>query len=120
MQPLEQAVLGLEQALSSPAGTGQPRPHLLRQRLEEIRQALHAEHTHTGDLWLSARAGHLHRERNRLLARLQVLSASVSDTADLEPARPVLVRLVQDIEHHRQRVNDLLYDGLAMDVGGSE
>jgi hypothetical protein len=120
MQPLDQAVLGLEQALTGPHGFAPTWPQAVRQRLDGVREALHAEHAHAGDLWLSARAGSLHRERNRLLTRVQVLIATLGDGADPDGTRQSLFRLTQDLEHHRQRVSDLMYDGVAMDVGGSE
>jgi hypothetical protein len=51
---------------------------------------------------------------------VQVLIATLGDGADPDGTRQSLFRLTQDLEHHRQRVSDLMYDGVAMDVGGSE
>ncbi len=39
---------------------------------------------------------------------------------DLDSVRAELVRLVAALEHHRQRVNDLVYDSVALELGGSE
>lgn len=124
MQRLEQAVAGLEEALGSPTAGRPPWDRLVRERLRGIAEALHAERSPAADTWLSARAGHLHRERNHLLARVNVLSNALATTAadrsDVEPLRDSLVRLAHDLAHHQQRVNDLAYDGVAMEVGGSE
>lgn len=119
MTGLEQAILGLEQAVNS------PRRHrswrwLVRQRMAGVRDALTADRSRAGDAWLAAREDHLRRERTQLLGRLTVLGAEVLDAPDVEPVRQEIHRLVQDLEHHRQRVNDLVYDTVAMEIGGSE
>jgi len=49
-----------------------------------------------------------------------VLGTLLCESADLEQVRESLARLVLDVRHHHQRVNDLAYDELALDVGGSE
>jgi DNA polymerase-3 subunit alpha len=59
-------------------------------------------------------------ERNRLIARISVLAGSLSESADIEPVREALLRVAQDVQHHAQRVSDLMYDAVAMEVGGSE
>ena len=121
MQRLEQAVVGLEQALSSPPGMHQTWRKITRQRLKAVRSALTAERTSASEAWLSARAGHLHRERNRLLTRVAALGGILKTEAiDDEPLRQNLRRLAVDLHHHQQRVNDLAYDSVAMEVGGSE
>ena len=120
MQQLALAVDGLEEALSSPPTFQQPWRHIVRERLGEVCEALTAERTAAADSWLSARAGHLHRERNRLLVRLSALRTMVADGSDVEAVRLKLLRVVPDLQHHQQRVNDLVYDAAGMDVGGSE
>lgn len=120
MQQLALAVEGLEAALTSPPTFQQPWRHIVRERLGEVCEALTAERTAAHDSWLSARAGHLQRERNRLLVRLSVLGTMVGEATDLEAVRTSLLRLVPDLHHHQQRLNDLVYDAVAMDVGGSE
>ena len=120
MQRLEQAVVGLEQALSSTPQL-QPWRHIARRRLSAVRKALTAERTSAGEVWLSARAGHLHRERNRLLTRVVALGGLLSTEAVAdEPLRQNLHRLATDLHHHQQRLNDLAYDTVGMEVGGSE
>lgn len=118
MQLLDQAVTGLEQALRLPGH--QQWQAAVRQRLTGIDEALSAEHTATSETWLHARARHLHHERNRLRRRLDLLDSSLGEAANMETLRRELIRLVHDIQHHHQRVNDLAYDALSRDVGGSE
>jgi len=122
MQRLEQAVVGLEQALSSIPQLPDSWCPLVRQRLARVRDALAAESTQATETWLSARAGHLHRERIRLLSRIAALGGLINTNANAldDTVRENLLRLVHDIQHHHQRVNDLAYDSVAMEVGGSE
>ena len=120
MQRLEQAVVGLEQILTSPHRLQQSWRNMVRQRLGAVCEELTAERAVAADTWLSARANSLHRERNRLIARLSVLGTMVVDSTDPELVRQNLLRLVHDIQRHHQRVNDLAYDAVGMDVGGSE
>jgi hypothetical protein len=119
VQRLERALDGLQQALSSPPRLRQPWAHIVSERLQLVADELTAERTAVTDSWLSPRAGHLLRERDRLVARLTVLDSRLEEV-DLEPVRSALQRLVLDVQHHHARVNDLLYDAYAMDVGGSE
>ena len=120
MQRFEHAVEGLEQALQSPPRLQRSWGHIVRQRTVQVADALTAESPVAIDSWLTARSGHLDRERNRLLTRLSVLGSQLGDSTDIEQLRESLRRLVRDVRHHHQRVNDLVYDELALDVGGSE
>lgn len=120
MQRLEQAVVGLDQALASPATPHQSWRNAVQERVSAVQEALTAERATAADTWLDARVTHLRRERDLLLARLSVLGATVSDATDIETVRQSLHRLVVDLHHHQQRVNDLAYDAVAMEVGGSD
>jgi hypothetical protein len=120
MQRFEHAIDSLEQALHSPPRLQQSWGHIVRQRTEQVADALTAESPVAVESWLVARVGHLDRERNRLLTRLSVLGSTLADTTDLDQVRDSLCRLMRDVRHHHQRVNDLAYDALALDVGGSE
>lgn len=98
---------------------------LVRQQLPRLVQALVEEPTDIADHALTPRARRLAAERNRLLLRLGQLAPGLSDAclapgADAEHLRRMLLRLVHDIAHHHQRVNDLVYDAGWRDVGGSE
>ena len=44
----------------------------------------------------------------------------VGDLADVEATRIELKRLVVDINRHLQRLNDITYDEVEMEIGGSE
>jgi hypothetical protein len=113
---LENAIHGLEQALaSSPQQTWRG---LIRQRMASVHEALANERSRAGDAWQAAREGHLHRERKNLVDRMQRLYASEDIAPDAFTAE--VRRLLLDIEHHRQRVNDMVYDSVSMDLGGSE
>jgi hypothetical protein len=112
----DNAIQGLEQALaSSPQQTWRG---LVRQRMASVHEALASDRSKAGDAWQAAREGHLHRERKHLVERMNRLNASEDINPDDFSAE--VRRLILDLEHHRQRVNDLVYDSVSMDLGGSE
>ena len=135
MQRIELAVTGLQQALRPPSpraeipriGSEDDAPawlQLVRQQVPYLAEALAAEHTDLSDA-TAPRSRRLHAERNRLLRQLQSLGPALSagcltERGSLEELRLSLLRLVRDISHHHQKVNDLLYDESWRDVGGSE
>jgi hypothetical protein len=122
MHRLVEAVARLGEAVTvtpTLSSRAQPWRRVVRDRLTDVSSELSAESAVAADTWLDARAGHLHRERNRLLAKVAVLLPMV-DHADVDAVRAAVARLAQDLEHHHQRVSDLAYDGVAMEVGGSE
>ena len=120
MQRFDNAVESLEQALHSPPRFHRSWSYIVRLRAAQVADALTAESPVAVDSWLAARVGHLDRERNRLLTRLTVLAAMLDECPDIESVRESFTRLVLDVRHHHQRLNDLAYDALALDVGGSE
>ena len=106
MTGLEHALLGLRHALDA------PRRHLVwrrlvRNRMAGVREALAREEARDGDAWLAAREAGLQRDRDTLVRHLEVVRRDVS-------------RLRADIEHHHQRLNDLVYDSVSLEIGGSE
>jgi membrane protein required for beta-lactamase induction len=119
MTSLELAILGLQQALETPR-----RHHmwrwLVRNRLAGVRDALAGDSARGGEAWLAARELSLHRDRSALLGRLAVIGPQVLETPDVEVVRSDLQRLVHDLERYRQRVNDLVYDAVSLELGGSE
>ena len=119
MTGLEHATLGLRQALDVPR-----RHHvwrwLVRHRLAGVKEALTLETSRGGDAWLAARKMGLERERASLLNQVAELGSRVLDTFDIEPVRADLHRLVSDLERHRQHLNDLVYDSVSLELGGSE
>jgi hypothetical protein len=119
MTNLEHAILGLEQALETPR-----RHHvwrwLVRNRLAGVKEALSGEASRGGDAWLAARELSLHRDRNAMLRRVAALGPQVLETPDVEVVLADLRRLVHDLERYRQRLNDLVYDAVSLELGGSE
>jgi len=119
MTGLEHAIIGLQQALNAPR-----RHHvwrwLVRHRMASVKEALSHEHSRAGEAWLAAREVTLVRERDGLLRKLAALGPQVLESADVEPVRRQLLRLVGDLERHRQRLNDLAYDTVSLELGGSE
>jgi hypothetical protein len=92
----------------------------VRRHLVPVRDRLLREHPDRREAWLSARATRALRERDELLARLNGLTSQVMVAADLPDLADRLSRLLGDIEHHHQRVHDLAYDDVELEIGGSE
>ena len=67
-----------------------------------------------------ARGGAAIRERNALLDRLTALGPPVLESPEVEQVRVDLKRLLTDIAHHFQRLHDLAYDEVELELGGSE
>lgn len=119
MSGLSYAITGLEQALDA------PRRHqmwrwLVRHRVNTVHDALAQESSRAADAWLASRQSTLTRERDSLLMRLEMLGAQLGGADDAEPVRRELKRLVTELQRHGQRLNDLVYDGVALELGGSE
>ncbi len=93
---------------------------VVRQRMAAVRDHLISEGEHAEDGWLAARGGSVLRERNGLLVRLSALGPRILESADLDNLREELKRLVVDIGHHVQRLHDLAYDEVELELGGSE
>lgn len=119
MTGLEHAIIGLEQALETPR-----RHHmwrwLVRHRMAGVKEALLNEHSRAGDAWLAAREITLARERDNLLKKLASLGPLVLEALDVESVRHHLRRILSDLEHHRQRLNDLVYDTVSLELGGEQ
>ena len=119
MTGLEHAILGLRQALDSPR-----RHHvwrwLVRHRMARVRDALAVEGSRGGDAWLAARERPCTVSATTLLRRLAALGPRVLEAPDVEGVRAELLRLVADLERHRQHLNDLVYDSVTLELGGSE
>ncbi len=124
MRRLALALDGLERAVAAPPRLQQSWRFLVRKRLARVEEALAADHdaerATESEPWLEPRAAQLHREQVRLRSRTSVLAATVHEATDLGAVRESLGRLVADLQHHLQRVNDLTYDAVDLDVGGSD
>lgn len=92
----------------------------VRRQLVPVRDRLLRDHAARDEEWLSARAGRALHERDLLLTRLHRLSAQVLVAPDPEAVAGRLSRLLVDIEHHVQRLHDLAYDDVELEIGGSE
>jgi hypothetical protein len=120
---LPAALQALDQSLDAPRKPGIPLGNwrwVVRQRMGVVRDELLGEKAGSKDGWLAARGGAAFRERNALLSRLSVLSTQVLETPDIEATRMELKRLLVDVNRHMQRLNDIAYDEVEMEIGGSE
>lgn len=119
MSTLDQAIHGLRQASDGPR-----RHHmwrwLVRNRISTVKEALRADRTHGGDAWLAAREMSLQRERAELLHQLTALGRTVLLHDDIEHVHTELSRTLSWLERYQQRANDLVYDAVALELGGSE
>jgi hypothetical protein len=117
------ALQGLRQALDS---LHEPGVSLgswrwsVRQQMAGVRDTLVAEAEYADEGWLVARTGSLLRERTSLLARLSALGPTVLESPDVDTVRRELHRLVVDLGRHAQRLHDLAYDEVELELGGSE
>lgn len=116
---LESAISELQETLSGARSASNWR-WLLRQRLSAVRQALSDEGFEAWDGWLAARTGSADRERRQLLSRISAIGANLLDRLDSDRLAAEVRRLLNDVEHYRQRVHDLVYDSVALEIGGSE
>jgi hypothetical protein len=92
----------------------------LRRQLSAVKEALSDSAATPSDGWLSARAGSTNRERHVLRSRVSAIAAAVLDRLDTDTIAHEVSRLERDLEHHLQRLHDLVYDSVALEIGGSE
>lgn len=90
----------------------------LRQQLFGLREELASDRVRSFDGWLTAKATSTDRTRRQIMARISVVLAK--DFPDVETAHMIGTRMLHDLEHFQQRVSDLTYDSVAMEIGGSE
>ncbi|MFC5175587.1 hypothetical protein [Nocardioides taihuensis] len=122
-RPASSALLDLRLALEQPPAD-QPVPDawrwVVRKHLAGVRDQLAHEGAHPQDAGLAARDGALLRERDALLRRLVALGHPLLSDPEVEPVRTELRRLAADIAHHEQRLHDLVFDDIELELGGSE
>lgn len=116
---LESAISELRQTLGG-SRTATSWRWMMRDQLSAVREALTDERFASWDGWLAARTGSSDRERQQLLARITALGGGLLDRLDTDRAAAEVRRLLNDVEHYRQRVHDLVYDSVSMEIGGSE
>lgn len=117
------ALQALERCLDAPRREGIALGNwrwTVRQRMAAVRDALIGEIGDPDDGWLAARGGTAFRERNALLGRMVELGPMVLESPDVEAIRLELKRLLADIGRHMQRLNDIAYDEVELELGGSE
>jgi hypothetical protein len=119
MAPLETAIRELRQILAADCTAPEWRWNV-RLRLSEVRDALGQPQSRQPEAWLAARAQLSNRDRFQLQARVAVLSAGVLDKLDAASINHQVQRLLADLEHHVQRMHDLVYDSVSLELGGSE
>lgn len=121
--PTLEALRALERALDLPHGQGIMLGNwrwAVRQRLVVVRDRLVAETYGASDGWLCERGNRLFHERSSLVARLRLAVRHALEAPDPETIRRDDKRLIADISRHLQRVNDLAYDDVELELGGSE
>lgn len=119
MAPLETAIRELRQILADDITAPEWRWNV-RRGLSEVKDALAFGQGRPREAWLAARTRLSNRDRSQLQARVVALSAGVLDKLDLEGIVYETRRLLGDLEHHVQRVHDLVYDSVSLELGGSE
>ena len=116
---LESAISDLKQTLGGTRTAANWRL-MTRQQLALVREALSDERFATWDGWLTARSGASDRERMQLLSRITSLGNGLLDRLDTDRVAIEVRRLLNDVEHYRQKMHDLVYDSVSMEIGGSE
>lgn len=125
-QTLDRAIDELARILEGPqraAAEGAEWADAVRRQLAAVRDALQheaADLRQRGDGWLDARDRTADRTRRRLLQRLAALGPRILERPGAETSLRELRRFARDLEHYRQRVHDLAYDAVALELGGSE
>ncbi len=119
MAPLETAISELRQMLGADSSAPDWRWQV-RRSLSETKEALSGPKARQADAWLAPRVRTSNRDRRQLKARVTVLAAGVLDKLDTESITVELRRLVGDLEHYVQRLHDLVYDSVSLELGGSE
>ena len=120
---VQHALAALAQLVDAPETSGTALGNwrwTVRQRLGAVRDGLALESAQAAEGWLIAREVSVLRERAALMTRLAALGPDVLDCADVAQVRMDLRRIIADTGHHRQRLHDLAYDEVELELGGSE
>jgi hypothetical protein len=119
MAPLETAISELRQIVADDPSAPEWRWNVRRQ-LSEVKEALAQPQPRQPEAWLAARAHLSNRDRSQLQGRVMAVSAGVLEKMDAETIVREVRRLVTDLEHLVQRMHDLVYDSVSLELGGSE
>lgn len=117
---LEQAIHDLESAAEDTT-TASANPGAwttaVRERLQRVRAGM-AEPLGSRDGWLVARAQHAERDRCALLDRITATTTRMSEARPSTTVLPEIRRLTRDLTRYGQRVRDLDYDAVELELGG--
>jgi hypothetical protein len=116
---LSSAMLAVERALKTAHRNTMWR-WLVLNRLAALRTALVSYEDAPHDPWLAPRTESLLRERQRLVDDIAGLEESLDAGHDDELIQGRISRLLGDISHHRQRAADIVYDTVALELGGGD
>ena len=119
---LRTALSSLDEALDLPRQRGSQKlwRQSVRRQMDSLRQCLDHESAAESEEWLAARSGAILRERRALLGRMSALGPQVQQAGELDVVRAEIKRLLTDVNHHLQRLSDLAYDDVELELGGSE
>ena len=119
---MQTALRGLNQALDAPRVNGALEPWRLsvKECMANLRDCLSREAAVADDGWLADRSRMMQRERRALLGRMSALRIRMEQSFDIDTLRMEIKRLLLDVSHHVQRLHDLAYDDVEMEIGGSE
>lgn len=90
-----------------------------RQELSRLRELLTEVPIAVGS-HLEARVRATGSERRALIERIATIGPAVISSTDTDDVVADVRRLVGDVLHHVQRVNDLTWDSVELELGGSE
>ena len=88
--------------------------------LTGVRDDLYGEQPRVREQWLTARGRRVADERDRLLLRVSAAGTAALHAEDLAELDSDLRRLETDLSHHVQRLTDLAWDDVELEIGGSE
>lgn len=117
---LDQAIHDLERAAADESAA-KANPGAWRVALRDRLQRVHAGMTEplgSRDGWLVARMQHAERDRCALLDRISATTSRISEARTATTVLPEIRRLSQDLAHYRQRLTDLDYDAVELELGG--
>jgi hypothetical protein len=121
---LDQAIADFVAIIEGPRrGAAADWAESVRGQLRTVRDSLQRDAAglrRRGDGWLDARDRNTDRTRRRLVQRVVSMGPRVLERPEAETSLRELRRLAHDLEHYRQRVHDLVYDAVELELGGSE
>ena len=92
----------------------------MHRALTSVREELSGEQPGVREQWLAARGRRVASERDRLLARVSEAGSTTLHAQDLTELGTDLHRLGSDLARHAQRLTDLAWDDVELEIGGSE